>query len=329
MAAEFMNETVHNKERTRERTAIYLGRLRDFGLGNPEGIPSELADKSDEELREYGERLLDQLVEPTDLEAFHCIDGREYLENADGSAPETRLRHLSGTQSNLGIALNGEAPVVDTVNSEEPIAEQAATIDEAVADTIGVKASGHLGGCGGANGEVDDQKAIHEKSGIMTATKTFMTHPNVKRALVQGHEQDFPDDKEVFTDQIGDRVRDRAGVTAEYLEAKGWSGQAVVDSAEKRNPRGVVRLKVGHDKYHGHKEPGAAIVIGDKTLPRDSPLFVANLKATKMVAEGLVGNRGAEGYSQLVTADIAKLFATCDRLPSPDAPLFLLVDAEY
>lgn len=329
MAKERMNETVHNKERTHEKMALYLGRLKDFGLGNPEGIPSEFADMTEEQLQEYAELLLEQLQEPTDESAYHCIDGREYEENADGSDAETRLRHISGTQSNLAIALNGGAPVTKTLDPEASVETQAAVIDDFLEGTTGVGTSAHLGGCGGANGEVEDQKAINKKPIIMSAVKKIMTLKPVRRFLRKGHEKDFAEDEEIYIDDLGTEVREQAGKTAVYLEAKGWNGQKVVESAEERNPRGVARLKVGHDKFHGHKEPGAAIIVGSKTLPRTSPLFVANMQATKNIAEGLTGNRGAEGYAQLVVADIAKLIATCDRLPSPDAPLFLLVDEEY
>lgn len=318
--------TVHEKERTKEKVAIYLGRLGDFGLGNPEGIPSSLAEATPEELQAYAQELLEQLADPTDQTAFHCIDGRVYFQNADGSQPERRLRHVSGTESNLAISLNGDSPVTRTIDPESPIEDQAAAIDDHMAQTTGVEASAHLGGCGGAGGEIDDQKAINAKPAIMKVVGALMTMPVIRNNLVQGHEKDFTGQTEVYSDTLGARVTDRAGQTAEYLRAKGWDGASIVDSATKRHPRGVADLETDHDKFHGHKEPAIGIIIGKKTLPIDTPVFAWNVEASKKVAEGLVGNGGAEGYAQLLVADFAKHIATCDRLPSDKTPIFILAD---
>lgn len=50
-------------EKTREKETFVLGRLRDFGLGNPDGIPSSYADMADEELQRIAERDNESLVD--------------------------------------------------------------------------------------------------------------------------------------------------------------------------------------------------------------------------------------------------------------------------
>ena len=48
-----MNEIkgILEMESTRERMSIVIGRPKDFGIGNPDGIPSPYATSSDEELQ--------------------------------------------------------------------------------------------------------------------------------------------------------------------------------------------------------------------------------------------------------------------------------------
>ncbi|HET6747379.1 MAG TPA: hypothetical protein VFH06_04715 [Candidatus Saccharimonadales bacterium] len=327
-------------EKTRERVGRYIGRLGDLGLGNLNGIPSRYAAYSDEALQEEAEKMVDQLVEPTDLSALACIDGRETLHNADESAPEVRLRRVGGSASNAGVALNAEASIVDTLSSEDDLGKQIDVIDRHVAQQTGFEKSAHLGGCGGANGEVDDDKLIHgdtltadeheliqKNPVILEATRTFLEIPEVKKYFSEGHEEELRElgKTELYDETLAERVRENAGKTAAFFRESGWDGQKYVDTVKKENPRGVEDLKVDHDDttFHGHKEASLVVIIGDKTIdwPDD---FAWNLKASKMVAEALAGQRGIEGYKQALIAEVAKHMAVSKRLPSDKTPIFLL-----
>lgn len=298
-------------EQTRERTGKYIGRLSDLGLGNPDGIPSKLASADNDVLQEIAEQDAHDLVMPTDLACTACIDGRHILCNADGSTAEIRLRRVGGSASNFGVALNAEASVVDTLDLTSPLGEQIATVDDFVGER-----SAHLGGCGGANGEIEDNELISTDLSILKATKTLMEIPEVRNYLGVDYDE-----------SLGERVRANAGKTAEFLRTNGWDGQRYVDGVKAENPRGVEDLEVDEDdhKFHGHKENKVVIIIGDLTSNKDDE-FVWNLKASKEVAKLLSGQRGKEGYQQAIIAEIAKHMAVCKRLPSQATPVVLLSD---
>lgn len=330
MASEHMTGRTINTERTLERKAIVVSRLGALKLGNPEGIPSRYADASDTELQAVAEEKLDRLRKPTDDKRTSCIDGRGKIKNMDDSKPEVRYRRVGGSASNIGVALNAEASITQTLDHTAELGKQIEVIDTHVEETTGFERSAHMGGCGGANGEIDDDKAIHEKDAIMGAVEAFTSIPEVYDYLIEGHEADFidPETNEklpLFDGALAQRVREAAGKTAEYLSAQGWNGQEYVDGVTQDNPSGVEDLKVDHDdhKYHGHKEGSILAVLGDETYAEDDD-FVWNLLASKKVAEGLAGQRGKDGYVQALIAEIAKHIATSDRLASEDTPLIIL-----
>lgn len=297
-------------EKTREVIGMYVARLKDLGLGNPEGIPSTYREHSDEQLNAIAEQDARDLLEPTDLSVCGCIDGRCTLGNADGSDAEIRLRRVGGSASDLGIALNADASITEAFDSEASLEDHLKIIEQLMGPP-----SAHEGGCGGANGEVGDNEAIHTQPEIMDAVKTFMQIPYVRDYL----EVDFDE-------RLANKVRENAGKTAAFLRSKGWVGQDYVERAKRINPSGVEVLEVDESdaKFHGHKEKSLKIVIGDKTVDQDDE-FVWNLKATKQVAEKLAGQRGVEGYTQALIADIAKHMKVADRLPSDETPIMLLV----
>lgn len=297
-------------EATREKTAMVLGRLDDLGLGNAGGgIPSSLAEASSEALDEQAEHDLESLVDPTDLSCTACIDGRPTKCNADGSAPEIRLRHAGGTLA-LDTALNSDASIVDTFDDTMSIGHQTHLVDELIGGR-----SAHLGGCGAANGEIIDNRAINENPKLLAAAKVLMEIPEVKDY--------FGID---YSDELGERVRENAAKTADYLESKGWDGQKYVDGVVSEYPENVEDLEVDENdhEFHGHRESRIIIVIGDKTVAEDNA-FVWNLKATKDIAEKLAGQRGKEGYQQALIADIAKHLAVSSRLAHTQTPVELLV----
>lgn len=297
-------------EKTREVTGKYIGRLGDLKLGSPNGIPSRYAKHTPDQLKDVAEKNASTLVAPTDLSCAACIDGRCTLCNADGSPAEVRMRRVGGSASNYGVAMNAEASVVDTINLDLPLGEQIQIID----DFMGPR-SAHEGGCGGANGEVEDNELIANDPAIMDAVQALMDIPEVQEFFGVG-----------FDAELAKRVRNNAGKTAMLQKALGWDGKKYVEGVKNQNPGGVETLEVDEDDhvFHGHKEPSVTIVIGEKTMPLDHDGFVWNLAETKKVAEKLAGQRGDEGYRQALIADIAKHMAVCKRLPSEETPIFLV-----
>lgn len=317
-------------EKTLERKVIIVGRLGQLKLGNKEGIPSRYREATPEELQKMAEEKARKLLLPTDIKATGCIDGRKKLRNMDGSSPEVRLRRVGGSASNLGVALNAEASFMDTLDPEAPLEDQIEAIDKHVAELTGFDRSAHTGGCGGANGEIEDNEAINSNPAILDAAEAFLAIPEVQAFFMADHEEDFRDPetqelRPLFTSELAERVREASGKTAEFLRAKGWIGQKYVDGVTKENPRGVEDLEVDHDdhKYHGHKEGAILAVLGDETYGEDDD-FVWNLKASKKVAEALSGQRGAEGYAQALIAEVAKHLATSSRLASTETPVAII-----
>ena len=118
-----MNEIkgILEMESTRERISFVIGRPKDFGIGNPDGIPSPYATSSNEELQQVAEKDNEALDLPNDLTCTACIDGRKCLHNADGSEAKIRLRRVGGSAANTGVALNADSPVIQGIDLEQPI----------------------------------------------------------------------------------------------------------------------------------------------------------------------------------------------------------------
>lgn len=301
-------------ERTHEPLVKVIGRLKDFGLGNPDGIPSRLARATDEELYKFGESVANSLVEPTELETLACIDGRHVKGNADGTAPVTRWHRVGGTAANLGTAFNAGAPFLERIDSDVPLSQLINAADTA----SDFKRSAHLGGCGGAMGEITDQKAIHDKSEIMRGVQALLSMPEL--ILATGVDYD---------EEIAEKVRRNAQKTAAILEQGGWDGTKYVEGVKKDNAHGVEDLEVDENdhKYHGHHEDALLIVLGKKTTNTDD-IFVWHIEASKHVAQAFAkhddGSINPEIYAAALIADCAKHFAVADRLPSEDTPVILI-----
>lgn len=302
----------HEMSKTEETyRAIFVGRLSDIGLGNPEGIPSGLAEASDQELAAYAESLLEQLEEPEDLTADSCIDGREIMGCSDSSAPVLRLRRVGNSAANMGVGLNGGVLTVNDL-PEGDIMTQAAYVDE----KSGRKRCSHTGGCGGANGEISDNESIYGKDTIENAAETLMGIPEVAKALGTS-----------YNATIAGEVRANARVTAEYERKKGWVGQNYVDSVMSDSPAMVDQLVVDPEdhKFHGHKENAVVIIIGDKTLRAGN--FVWNLTASNKAVEGLTKDADEATKQRTMLAEVMKHLAVADRLPSNKTPLIILAAA--
>lgn len=77
-----------------------------------------------------------------------------------------------------------------------------------LADKTGYERSAHTGGCGGANGEIQDNQAISTNPAVLAATKTFMEIPVVKEYFGTG-----------YNDDLEESIRENAGLATEYLGA--------------------------------------------------------------------------------------------------------------
>lgn len=296
-------------------TGVYIARLGDLGLGKEGGIPSAYEFASEEELSELAEVMTERLKDPTDLTACACIDGRHTKHNADGSPAELRLRRVGGSGSNLGVALNAGAPIVNELASASTLGNKIHTIDAYLEAKTGFGRSAHLGNCGGVNGEIADNIAIAENPAVMLAVKAIMEIPQVRAELGVD-----------FDAELAELVQQNAAMTAQILEEAGWHGQTYVDGVKDEKPSAVEDLEVDHDhEHHGHRENTLTIIVGDKTL-EGADDFVWNIAASKKIAEALAGDRGTEGYVQALIAEIAKHAAVAARLPSKETPVMLLTE---
>lgn len=305
----------------------FLGRLADFHLGNPDGIPSYLAKATPEQLHEYGERLTEIVADVTDLHHASCIDGRTCLCNADNSDPEIRRSHVGGTASTIEIAMNAGASVLDAIPDEgrDDLGTVITTLDTHLEETLGLKASAHQGGCGGANGAIQDNEAIAGNPAIIEATAAILDLDEVKSLTGFGYDS-----------ERGAAVRSRAKHTATWLREHDWVGQLYVDGVNEREPAGVEELEAPHDApFHGHDEPAIVFLIsksGTKALSKKKAQeagigmpFVANVDLMRDESEALAGQRGQEGLEEAFIAATAKHVATCDRLPSTETPVYVMV----
>lgn len=287
-----------------EYKSVFVGRLADLGLGNPEGIPSRLADATDEQLTTFVEELIQKLKVPDSLGSHSCIDGRRKLGTADGGTPMTLLRRVGGSASNLGVALNGGVISTADMKPDVTIMKFAKQID----NSTGLGRRCHSGGCGGAGGEVADNQAIAEEAKIESATLSFLAIPEVGAYF--GH----PD-----TGLIPE-VRNNARGTASFLESKGWNGEDYVGSL---SPSEVDILQGDPEdhKHHGHREDAVVIILGKKTLT--DGVFVWNCAASMDAFNRLA--RGTDEATQqgTILAEVMKHLATTDRLVSPKTPVII------
>ncbi len=326
---ENMNTATDHETETKPEV-FYLGSLQDLGLGNPEGIPSKLADKSDDERKHYGEQLVKALDTITDYTHYGCIDGRNCVHNADGSQPEVRNRQVGGTGLLVEVALNGEAPIVDTLkrdgDTQVRLKDAVKEVELDFAAKTGVRRSAHLGGCGGVKGAVADNKNMHAQPTSVNVASALMEIPAVRAYSGLA-----------FSEELGARVREQAGKTAEWLEAEGWDGDKYVEKTQKHEPAGVEDLEVdaADEKFHGHKEEAVVFVLsldGSQSLSERKlkelglgEAFVVNVNASVDAAKAQAGNRGEEGAAQLLIANFAKHAEVANRLASTTTPVYLIV----
>lgn len=305
-------DIARSPERHETANAIYLGKLGDFNLGNPDGIPSRLAEATESDLELYGQKLLESTLPITDLSHDECIDGRCTLQNADGSLPEIRERFVGGTAANIEIARNAQASVVNTIKKDASLPVFVETVDNFITAATGKKRAAHTGGCGGANGAVLHNQLINTEPAILFATETVMDLPEVQ--AVTGVS---------YVKELGDNVRVEAGQTASWLEANGWDGPTYVDKAQKHEPNGVAVLRTANDKYNGHAEDAAVIDLRSGEIVTLEDTFVISGDAIVKKARALAGQRD-DGYQQALIACFAKHMAVSKVLPSDKTPLYII-----
>ena len=296
----------------KEATYHYVGRLGELGIGNPDGIPSRLKGATEQELNAYGEKLVAHVAEVTDKAHLGCIDGRLCQCNADGSTPEVRMGRVGGTAANTEVALNADAPIVSELAPDAEIGDIVDTVDGVVEKKAGIKRSAHLGGCGGANGAIEDNENIAENDNLATVVGALFSHPAIAPHI----------DAHIDLTQDWKPVKQRAAQTAGLFKQAGWVGQKYVDGVKDENPRGVEDLETADDAFKGHAEDALAIVVGERTIEMPD-VFVWNIEASKEAAAALAGN-DPEAYKRLLIAEFAKHVAVADRLPSSDTPVYII-----
>lgn len=317
-------DTTVNYELETEQRSYYLGSLRDFGLGNPSGVTSELADANRETREEYGKTLLEAIAPVTDFAHYSCGDGRECLSNADGSAPEIRKRHFGGTGTLAEIAMNGDAPVVDTISTETSMDGIGDIVQNHFAKINGVLPSAHYE-CAAVDGSIAHNQFIAESEAPVKFAEAIMEHSEVIAFSGLGYDEN-----------LAGKVRDEASKTAQLEQAKSWNGKHYVEITAVEEPAGVERLDVDENhEFGGHNEGTVVLVLSrnrEKSISRQKlkelgllDALVLNVDASVDVAKSLNGRRGDEGGAQLLIADLAKVAAIAKSLPSEDTPVYLLV----
>lgn len=295
----------------------YLGRLADFGLGSPEGIPSKLAEASDKEICDYGQELLRFTAEVTDFSHDRCIDGRCVVCNVDESEAEVRERFVGGSAANVEVALNASAPIVDGLSYAIELADVLDTVDAYVEQKSGKKRAAHTGNCGGANGAIIHNELIGTEPGVLGAAKAIMNLPQVHAVTAM-----------TYDEAAGESVRVQAPKTASWLREKGWEGQNYVDMAAKQEPSGVEVLQTADDPYHGHAEDALVIDAREGVVIHKDDVFVVSVAAIRKKAEALAGDPGSaeymSRYSRALVAGFAKHTAVAKVLPSEETPVLLV-----
>jgi hypothetical protein len=291
--------------------------LGDLGLGNEKGIPSALASASPEQIRAYAEKMLRAITRVTDHTCFSCIDGRFCMHNVDkGVKKAVRRSLIGGSEQAVETALN--AGVLEPV---EPMP----TVIRKAEEIAGFGRSSHQGGCGGANGAVEDAQAVASKKELFEATEALMSIPEI---------QVFT--KLSYDTKVANGVQKRAAKTAEFMTREGWVGQKYVDgiAEDKKFAGGVEVLKTNDSTFHGHEEPTIVIVFsvsGQMTVSKDAAEalglgrpFVWNLDGSLDVAKNMDKKKPGT-KSAAYMANIAKHLSGADRLATPKTPVIVIL----
>ncbi|HJP81543.1 MAG TPA: hypothetical protein VJ841_04070 [Candidatus Saccharimonadales bacterium] len=291
-------------------------RLGDLGLGNEKGIPSSLASANTEQIRAYAQKMLQAIVRVTDHTCFSCIDGRFCMHNFDkGVAKAIRRSLIGGSEQAVETALN--AGVIEPVGPMPEVILKAEKI-------AGFGRSSHQGGCGGANGAVEDAQAVVGKKELFGATEALMSIPEIQVYT-----------KLSYDAKTANGVRNRAAKTAEFMTQGDWVGQKYVDGIAKGKFAGNVEvLKTNDSTFHGHEEPAVVIIFsvsGLMTISKDEAdslglgrPFVWNLDGSLDVATNM--NKEKPGTKRAAfMANIAKHLSGADRLATPKTPVIIIL----
>jgi len=309
-----------------------LGNLEDFGLGNDEsGIPSELAEATELEKQEYGEKLIASIDKVTDLCHYGCIDGRFCIHNHDESDPEVRLRQVGGTGLIIEVALDSASSVLDTIKEEDRdnLPKVVNGLEDYYEKITGVKRSAHTGNCGGVLGAVKDGDPDALPAAFNTV-EAIMAIPEVINHTKMTYDKD-----------LANEVATQAPRTAQWLKEHDWDGNTYVEGVTKDEPAGVEDLEVdvNDHAHHGHKEPALVLFLNTnederfslseakmKALGINSP-FVVNLDASYDMAKALSGQDGERGATKAFIANLKKHVMVANRLPSRKTPVYFMMAA--
>ncbi len=95
-----MNEIkgILEMESTRERMSIVIGRPKDFGIGNPDGIPSPYATSSNEELQQVLDKANKAVRQVADAEKYDLILQESVYVNAKHDITDKVIKTLNATR---------------------------------------------------------------------------------------------------------------------------------------------------------------------------------------------------------------------------------------
>lgn len=300
---------------------VYLGTLADFGLGNPEGIPTSL--RSDKEVEEYALLVTRSFVPITDRRHLGCIDGRRVVTQADGSDYVARGRQAGGILSAFITAELGDSMLLQTAQQYTPRQRQQFVEDYFAGQVDGYDISSHSEGCGAA---------LKAAEHVRSAAK-----PEVARAIQALLAQ--PDISDILSAQFNSRemskVTDNAHRLAEVLSDTEWSGEDFCRDAKAKNPTGFEHLEGDPThRFHGHNEPIIGIVASPDEITADKQWFDARgienpflvtLQDTRRIARLLPSVQSGQvpTIDQAVMANLAFHLGVSDNLPHPDMPVVL------
>ncbi len=300
---------------------MFIGRLEQFGLGNPNGIPSSL--ETQEQLDEHARGLSQSLTENQNSSIVGCIDGRTVIGYADENASYAAVdRSAGGTFSDSVMALTSKSDVLKLVQSQnaQDICDE---VESMVGDVVGTEGKcSHDMGCGACNGAVNHLRSMNSAPVKDTAAALMNLGP-VAEVL----------DTE-FDAIAADEVGLEAEKLADWFETEAWDGSEYTERAKQSNPQGLEKLNGSPDMpFSGHAEDAIGIVVDktaviSETLMREnnvSDTFVLTLGRLEKVADTLAGQRGLDGKQQAAISGVMWNLAVANNLCHPNMPIFAIV----
>lgn len=305
--------------------STYVCTLRDLGLCQSQGgIPSPL--NSQQEAEAYARHMRDAIVAVDDPHHLACIDGRITTCEADGSPALNRLRVAGASVTIEVMAFLGQTPIVEALPEDVPLAEKIDTIDDYVAENLGIKPCSHEGGCGCAAHQLAILKSMGRQQNA-DATRAVVDAPYVQE--LTGF---------FFSGDRHNELQERIPSLVTHMEAEGWDGNLYVEHKKQQDSNGVETLATDDSPFHGHKEQVIAIVVdlrGDdrkRTIGKKKLVdlglgeaFVVNVNAIHDSAKGLAGPDNEPCEVRAFQAGISEQIGTASVLCNENMPVVFVV----